>query len=87
MKPKTKEPPAQPRLPTHAAMARLTTREREVLTLIGHAHTDLEIARLLHRSVITIHCHVKRINRKLGTVNRAHMAITATAYGLAFPPN
>lgn len=87
MKPTTKDPPRQPRLPPHRVMALLTPREREVLTLIGHAHTDIEIARLLSRSVITIHTHVKRINRKLGTVNRAHMAITATAYGLAFPPN
>lgn len=48
------------------AVARLTARELEVLTLKLHRHTNSEIARSLNISLHTVKHHVTSIIRKLG---------------------
>lgn len=58
-------PPAAPSNPC------LTTREREILHLVGHGKTNREIAALLARSQRTINNHVHAILSKLGVANRA----------------
>lgn len=78
--------PIPPPLPTYQDLATLTTREREVLALVGQFLSNDEIARTLHRSPKTIHFHLNRIIRKIKTVNRAHMAQAALAYGISPQP-
>lgn len=52
--------------------ATLSTREREILSLIADGHTDAEIARALCLSVFTVQNHVKNILHKLEARNRTH---------------
>jgi len=55
----------------------LTEREREVLALIGHGYSLVEIARRLHRSVETVKSHRRSLAKKLGTRNRVLLAQVA----------
>jgi DNA-binding CsgD family transcriptional regulator len=58
----------------HSALA---AREQVVASLVAAGHTNERIALLLDLSVNTIKDHLKRINRKLGTANRAQLAAWA----------
>lgn len=60
----------------------LTKREMEVLALVGHGLTTIEIGRALHRSPRTIERHCDSIRRKLDGANRVQMAAFATRAGL-----
>lgn len=59
----------------------LTRREREVLALLIHRHTNKEIAAMLFISPRTVSCHVAAILHKLAVGNRRDAAAFATRLG------
>jgi DNA-binding CsgD family transcriptional regulator len=61
----------------------LTTREREILALIGRGMSTVEIARSLGRSVKTVEWHRVSLGTKLGVTNRVELAHIALRSGLA----
>jgi len=67
-------------------LAELTSREMEVLRLIGESMTTAEIADRLHRSVKTIEWHRVSLGSKLGAGNRVELARIASTAGLRFLP-
>ncbi|MFE9406994.1 response regulator [Streptomyces sp. NPDC006530] len=71
--------------PAPAALAGLSPREREVLTLIGQALSNSEIARQLHLSEATVKTHVSAVLRKLGLRDRVHAVVAAYDHGLVEP--
>jgi DNA-binding NarL/FixJ family response regulator len=60
-----------------AALARLTERERDVLTLIGTGHTNAEIARELFVGEGTVKTHINHMFSKLDLRDRAAAVIFA----------
>ncbi|TQF69091.1 response regulator transcription factor [Rhodococcus spelaei] len=62
-------PPAHPT--AEAAPERLTPREKDVLRLIGHGHSNSEIADALVISELTVKSHIGRIFTKLDLRDRA----------------
>lgn len=72
------EPERQPR----PAVDPLSRREIAVVSLIGHGHSNKEIARQLGIAPETVKTHVKRIFSKLGVEKRAQVACRAQALGL-----
>jgi DNA-binding NarL/FixJ family response regulator len=73
------------RSPAPEVIARLTTRETEVLVHIAHGLTNPEIAQRLHVSEVTVKTHVGRIFMKLDLRDRVHAVITAYETGLVTP--
>ena len=63
-------------------MPALSPRERQVLALLAHGHTNREIATRLTLSVKTIETHRARLSDKLGLHNRADLVRLALALGL-----
>ncbi len=63
----------------------LTAREREVLRLLAHGHTNPEVADRLHISVRTAEWHRASIRRKLDLTSRAALVEFAFAHDLAQP--
>jgi len=61
----------------------VTSREREVLTLIGQGLSNAEIAASLHLSVGTVKTHIGRLLAKLEARDRAQLVIAAYDGGLA----
>lgn len=59
-------------------VARLTTREREVLMQLAKGASNGAIARTLGISVGTVRVHVKSVLRKLALENRTQAAVWAT---------
>lgn len=49
----------------------LTSRQDEILALIGEGRSDHEIAKVLHLEEATVRSHVHRILQRLGVENRA----------------
>ena len=68
-----------------AALAEITDREREVLTLVGLGLSNTEIAEKLHVSMSTAKTHVGRLLMKLGARDRAQLVIAAYDAGLVRP--
>jgi DNA-binding NarL/FixJ family response regulator len=68
-----------------AALAFLTEREREVLTLIGQGLSNREIAETLVIGAATTKTHVSRILSKLNARDRAQLVVTAYETGLVIP--
>ena len=66
-------------------LAKVTSREREVLTLIGCGLTNHEIAGHLHISLATARTHVGHLLTKLTARDRAQLVITAYETGLVTP--
>lgn len=69
-----------------SALGELTTREREVLTLLGEGHTNPEIARRLYITAKTAEHHVGRILTKLGVHTRTEAAALASAAAVSSSP-
>jgi DNA-binding NarL/FixJ family response regulator len=65
-----------------AALARLTRREREVLSLLGEGLGDKEIAQRLHVGKETVHTHMVNVLRKLDVETRLQALIFAVRHGL-----
>ena len=63
----------------------VTTREREVLTLIATGLSNAEIARALHITMATTKSHVSRLLAKLAARDRAQLVIAAYESGLVRP--
>jgi DNA-binding NarL/FixJ family response regulator len=68
--------------PVPAALAGLTDREREVLTLIGRGLNNAELAVELVISPLTAKTYVSRLLTKLDVRDRAQLVITAYESGL-----
>ncbi|MGW3460436.1 response regulator transcription factor [Streptomyces olivaceoviridis] len=64
----------------------LTTRETEVLVLIGEGLTNQEIARQLHVSTATVKTHINNLFAKTGLKDRAQAVRYAYSKGLVRPP-
>jgi DNA-binding NarL/FixJ family response regulator len=79
----TREAPARP--PSPAALDVLTSRETEVLTLIGRGMSNAEISDALTIAGETTKTYVKRILAKLGLRDRAQAVVTAYETGLVTP--
>lgn len=60
-----------------ADSARLTQREKQVLTFLSRGVSNKEIAHALDLQVVTIKLHVRGICRKLGVKNRTQAALKA----------
>lgn len=54
-----------------AADEPLTTRQEEILALLGEGRSDQEIGKILHLSEGTVRSHVHNITQRLGLENRA----------------
>lgn len=63
----------------------LTAREREVVKLIAEAHTNREIAGILHLSEKTVESHRGNVLRKLGMRDRVELVRWAVRRGLIEP--
>ncbi|NUP16158.1 MAG: response regulator transcription factor [Streptomyces sp.] len=63
----------------------LSDREREVLTLIGQALSNAEIAERLHLSQATVKNHVTAVLRKLDLRDRVQAVVAAYDHGLVQP--
>jgi DNA-binding NarL/FixJ family response regulator len=63
----------------------LTPREEEVVKLIAEAHTNAEIASLLHLSEKTVESHRANVLRKLGMRDRVQLVRYAIKRGLVEP--
>jgi DNA-binding NarL/FixJ family response regulator len=75
----------QPAQPIARDLAGITSREREVLTLIATGLSNAEIAEHLHLSPATVKTHIARLLDKLSARDRAQLVITAYETGLVSP--
>jgi DNA-binding NarL/FixJ family response regulator len=76
-------PPDRPR--PAPALAPLTERERQVLTLVGRGLSNAEVAARLVISHATAKTHVTRILAKLQARDRAQLVVVAYESGLIHP--
>jgi DNA-binding CsgD family transcriptional regulator len=60
----------------------LSSRERELVTLVAQGHTDAQIAAQLHITVHTVSSHLDRIRDKTGCRRRADLTRLALSTGL-----
>ena len=63
----------------------LTPREQEVVKLIAEAHTNVQIAEVLHLSEKTVESHRANVLRKLGMRDRVELVRYAIRRGLVEP--
>jgi DNA-binding NarL/FixJ family response regulator len=73
---------ATPQPRTSPALARLSEREREVLSLIARGQSNAEIAAHLTLGLETVKTHVSRILEKLGVRDRVQAVVFAYESGL-----
>lgn len=74
--------PAEADASTAPDLARLSPRERELLTLVAQGRTDAQIAAQLSITVRTVGSHLDRIRDKTGCRRRADLTRLALAVGL-----
>jgi predicted ATPase/DNA-binding CsgD family transcriptional regulator len=65
-----------------AGLARLSPRERELVTLVARGHTDAQIAAELYITVRTVSSHLDRVRDKTGCRRRADLTRLALRAGL-----
>jgi len=70
------------RLAQRSQRAELTSREMEVLQLLGRGRCNKEIATALFLSEDTVKSHLKSLFTKLGVQDRTEAAITALRHGI-----
>ncbi|MCW3063585.1 MAG: putative two component system response regulator [Solirubrobacterales bacterium] len=70
---------------TFPELEELTQREREVLALVGHGFSNVEIAERLAVSPATVKSHVGRVIANLEARNRAELVMLAYETGLVLP--
>ena len=63
-------------------LARLSPRERELVTLVAQGRTDAQIAAQLYITVRTVSSHLDRIRDKTGCRRRADLTRLALGAGL-----
>jgi DNA-binding NarL/FixJ family response regulator len=63
----------------------LTPREQEIVKLIAEAHTNKEIASILHLSEKTVESHRANVLQKLGMRDRVELVRYAIRHGLVEP--
>ena len=68
--------------PEAAKIARLTEREREVVTLVGEGLKNKQLAKRLHLSETTVRHHLTSIFNKLDLSDRCQLVIYAYRHGL-----
>jgi DNA-binding NarL/FixJ family response regulator len=66
--------------------AKLTAREREVLTEVARGRSNREIANALHLSEKTVKTHVSSVLSKLGLADRTQAALYAVRAGIGDGP-
>jgi DNA-binding NarL/FixJ family response regulator len=76
------QPAAPPPRPAAAALAGITAREREVLTLVASGLSNSELAEKLYISPATAKTHVAHLLAKLGARDRVQLVILAYQAGL-----
>jgi DNA-binding NarL/FixJ family response regulator len=76
--------PQPARLP-RPGLDKITSREQEILTLIGQGLSNQEISRHLHISPATARTHVGHLLTKLAARDRAQLVIAAYETGLITP--
>ena len=76
--------PAHRALPA-SGLARITEREREVLSLVAEGLSNDEIATRLYLSPLTTKTHVSRIMTKLDARDRAQLVVIAYESGMVVP--
>lgn len=81
-----KEREAAVRSPEELKISTITSREREVVSLIGQGCKNREIAERLAISETTVRHHLSSIFDKLGVPDRLGLIIYAYRHGLAQPP-
>jgi DNA-binding NarL/FixJ family response regulator len=82
----TPDPTDTARTPaTPAALATLTAREREMMTLAAEGGSNDEIADHLVVSPLTVRTHIHRAMMKLGARDRAQLVVIAYQSGLVQP--
>jgi DNA-binding NarL/FixJ family response regulator len=70
---------------TYGPAVPLTPREEEVVKLIAEAHTNAQIAEMLHLSAKTVESHRANVLRKLGMRDRVELVRYAIRRGLVEP--
>ena len=71
-----------PKPPPLPGLERLTTREREILTLVAAGLSNDQIATKVFLSSNTVKTHIARTLTKLGARDRIHLVILAHTHGL-----
>jgi DNA-binding NarL/FixJ family response regulator len=69
-----------------AGLSALTAREREILALVAHGHSNRDIADQLVISERTARTHVSNVLSKLQLASRTQAALLAIREGLITPP-
>lgn len=76
---------SDPRPTALPALAQLTDREREVMTLVAAGHSNAEVGSALFLSEATVKTYVSRLLTKLGVRDRVQLTVLAYESGMVVP--